>query len=237
MNNITSEIYDKHIISQGLQFQIDKYYEPSEISLKRRIKIVLEAIIPREKEKILDIGCGAGTFAFHCAKLKASSFGIDYSKGSIETAQILCEKYGVSRNAKFIVANAFSLPFKNSSFDKIVAADFIEHITLEEKVMFLKEIQHVLKPEGICVIFTPNKIREKLGEVYGRLRHLLFGDKVPSNKLHFGLTMRFQFESLLKKFEFHFKFSYHDITRPYLARLLLIRHLFSLNLLWIIKKI
>lgn len=234
--NITPEIYDKHIISQGLQFQIDKYYEPKEIALRRRIEIVLRAINPQPQEKILDIGCGAGTFAFHCAKRKALSIGIDYSKDSIKTAQILSERYGVSQNTKFIIANAFNLPFRDSSFDKIVAADFIEHITLEEKETLLGEIKRVLKPEGISIIFTPNIIREKLGEAYWKVRHLLFADKVPSNELHFGLITRFQFESLLKKHQFHFRFTYKDITRPYLAKIPFLRHFLSLNLLWIIKK-
>src|SRR5208283_4356225 len=98
MKNITSENYDKDVTAQGLQFQIDRYYEPKEISEQRRIKIVLKAIDPRPGEKILDIGCGVGTFAFHCAQLKAMSFGIDYSKESIKTARILCKRYGVSRD-------------------------------------------------------------------------------------------------------------------------------------------
>jgi ubiquinone/menaquinone biosynthesis C-methylase UbiE len=236
MKNITPDIYDGHILDQGLQVQIDTYYEPKEISLKRRIKIVLEAVSPCPCEKILDIGCGAGGFAFHCAKLKALSFGIDYSKASIETSRRLCERYGVSENATFIVANAVYLPFRDCSFDKIVAADFIEHITLEEKEMLLSEIRRVLKNEGICVIFTPNRIREKLGEVYWKVRHLLFRNKVPSNELHFGLTTRFQFGSMLKKIKFNFRFEYKDITRPYLAKIPFLKHFLSLNLLWTVRK-
>jgi ubiquinone/menaquinone biosynthesis C-methylase UbiE len=237
VEKITSEIYDKDVISQGLQFQVDTYYEPKEISQQRRIKIVLKAINPQQGEKILDVGCGVGTFTFHCAKLKASAFGVDYSKASIETARILCDRYGVSENAKFIVANAFGLPIKDNSFDKIVAVDFIEHITLEEKEILLNQIQHMLKPGGACLIFTPNLIREKLGEIYWRIRQVLLGDKLPSNKLHLGLISRFQFELLLKKYKFNFEFSRQDITRPYLARLPIIRHFLALYLLWIIKKV
>ena len=236
MENITPEIYDKHVISQGLQFQVDTYYEPKEISQQRRIKIVLKAINPQQGEKILDVGCGVGTFAFYSAKSKALSFGIDYSKASLETARVLCDRYGVSENTNFIVANVFRLPFKDASFDKVVAADFIEHITLEEKERLLDQIEQMLKPEGRCVIFTPNLIREKLGEIYWGIRQVLLGDKVPLNKLHLGLINRFHFEALLKKHKFNFEFSYQDITRPYLARLPIIRHFLALNLLWIIKK-
>lgn len=236
MKVITSKIYDENIISEGLQFQIDKYYEPKEGSLIKRIEIVLEALNPHSGEKILDIGCGVGIFTFHSAKLKALSFGIDYSKKSIEMAQVLCERYGVGQNSKFVIADATRLPFKASSFEKIVTADFIEHITSEGKDMLLEEIQRVLKPEGICVIFTPSSIREKLSEVYWEFRHLLFGGKIPVNELHFGLISRSHFESLLKKHKFDFKFKYEDVTRPYLAKLPLVKGFLSLNLLWTIKK-
>ena len=80
---VTSETYDSHILEQGLEFQVEKYYQPKEISLVRRIKVVLGAIAPKADEKILDVGCGAGTFTYHCAKAKAHSYGIDYSKESV----------------------------------------------------------------------------------------------------------------------------------------------------------
>jgi len=235
-DNITPEIYDRLILDQGLQYQVDSYYRPKEISNNRRVQIVVEALDPRPGEKILDVGCGAGGFVFHCAKAKALAFGIDYSKVSIEAAANICEKCGVSLNTRFLVGNAAYFPFKDSSFDKIVAADFIEHISEEEKEMLLKEIRRVLKPCGICVIFTPSAVREKIGEAYWTMRHFLFGDKVPFNRLHFGLINRFHFESLLKKNRFNFEFKYHDTTRPYFAKIPFFRHILALNFLWIVKK-
>lgn len=235
--NINSQIYDSYVISQGLQFQIDNYYEPKDILSKRRIETVLEAINPKLQEKILDIGCGVGTLAFHCAKLNASSIGIDYSKESIKVAQLLSERYGVSKNAKFLVANAIRLPFKDYYFDKVVAADFIEHVTLREKEELVREIYRVLKPDGVGVIFTPNGIREKIGKIYWQIRHLLFGDKISTTRLHFGLTNKYELNPLLEKLKFNYSLVYKDIKWPYLGRLPLVRNFLALYLLWIIKKI
>ncbi len=234
--NIDSRVYDRNILAQGIEFQIDKYYEPKEISMRRRIGVVLEALKPERGEKILDIGCGVGAFAFHTAKRGALSFGIDYSYESIKIAVKLVGKFSSVERCRLLVSDAISLPFKEASFDKVVAVDFIEHITSEEKDKLLREIRRVLKPEGIGLIFTPNGIREKIGEVYWKCRHFMFGDKIPTTDLHFGLTNRYEFEPLLKKYKFNFRFAYKDITRPYLAKIPLIRIFLSLNLLWIFKR-
>lgn len=233
---ITPQTYDSHIVQQGERFQIENYYEPREISSKRRIKVVLDAVAPRENDIILDIGCGVGTFAFHCANFGARAYGIDYSFESVKMAGALVHKFGVASRIKFILGNAMRLPFRDASFDKIIAADFIEHITHGDKDALLKEMQRLLKPGGAVVIFTPNGIRERIGDWYWRMRHAFFGETVPSTDLHFGLTTRSAFESLLKKNNFSSILRYVDITRPYLARLPLVRDFLALELLWILKK-
>lgn len=134
------------------------------------------------------------------------------------------------------MANVLALLFKDRFFDKVVFADFIGHITLEEKSVFLKEISRIVRPGGSAVIFTPNRIGERIGDYYWRIRHILFGDKVLVTELHYGLTARSEFEPLLKECGFSFKMFYKDITRPYLARLPLVKRFLALNLLWIAKK-
>ena len=86
------------------------------------------------------------------------------------------------------------------------------------------------------VVFTPNGTREKIGELYWRLRNVLFNDKVPHTDLHFGLTTKREFEALLKDQGLNFNLRYRDAARPYLAYIPLVRSFLALNLLWVIKK-
>lgn len=233
---ITSKDYDDRIIAAGLKHQIDVYYEPKDLANKRRIEIVMEAIEPKPEEEILDVGCGVGTFAFHCAKMGARACGIDYSFESIKAANTLCARFGACQNATFAVGDATKLPFGDGYFDKIVAADFIEHMTLSEKEELVKEMRRVLKPEGMVVVFTPNGIREDMGAFYWRMRNILFKDNIPTTELHYGLTRRSEFEEICKKYDFKFKLRYFDTTRPYLARIPVLRNALALNLLWVMKK-
>jgi len=48
------------------------------------------------------------------------------------------------------------LPYSHNTFDAVYALHIIEHLTLREGEMFIKEIFRVLKPEGILRISTPD---------------------------------------------------------------------------------
>jgi ubiquinone/menaquinone biosynthesis C-methylase UbiE len=147
----------------------------------------------------------------------------------------LATTFGTAETSHLLVSNV-DFPFKNSFFDTVVSADFIEHTTYEEKDQLLKEIYRVLKKEGTAIIFTPNGIREKIGEICWRFRRFIFRDNMPSTDLHFGLTNKFQFEPLLRKHKFQFALMYSDITRPYLVKIPVIGKFLCLNLLWILKR-
>ncbi len=236
MAKITAETYDRNVLEQGAQRQIDDHYEPKAIARQNRINIIMGHLKLSPGARVLDVGCGVGAFAFHCAKKGAFSTGIDYSKESVSMASRLVKDYGLQDMAFFAAADAFNMPFKDSVFDSVLAIDFIEHIRHDEKELLLTEISRVLKYDGCAVIFTPNKIREAIGDIYWRLRHFLFGDKIPKDELHYGLISRRGFEKLLKKHGFLFEFAYYDLTRPYLAKLYFFRHFLSLNLLWVVRK-
>jgi hypothetical protein len=50
---INSRIYDENILKEGMQFQIDTYYEPKEDSARRRIDVVMEAIDGRARRFLM----------------------------------------------------------------------------------------------------------------------------------------------------------------------------------------
>jgi len=233
---IKPEVYDSYLRDQGLQYQIDQHYCPLQVSRKRRFERVLKALDPQPNENILDVGCGAGGFAYRAAERGAYSVGIDYSRESVKMSTVLSKKFGTSKNSIFLAANACKMPFKDASFDKAVAADFVEHIDIEDKKIFLQEIHRIIRPGGTVVIYTPNAIRETISDVYWRSRHVILGNKIPLDRTHIGLISRYRFESLVKKSDFNIKFYYNDETRPYLADIPGVKHFFALNLLWILTK-
>jgi 2-polyprenyl-3-methyl-5-hydroxy-6-metoxy-1,4-benzoquinol methylase len=234
---VTPKDYDERIQLQSLEFQIDNYYKPKDRWAKNRIDAVLNALDPQANELILDIGCGVGTFSYRIALAGGYSIGIDYSIESIKVAKELAGKFGLSKKTIFIVSNATASPFKSKFFNKIVCADFIEHIGHSDKILLLDEIGRVVKDEGAIVIFTPNGIREWLGCIKRRLISVLNKKPAAETRLHFGLTNRFAFERLLKQKGFFFKRYYVDASRPILASIPLLKEALSMHILWKICKI
>jgi len=60
------------------------------------------------------------------------------------------------------------LPYAESQFDIVTATEVIEH--LEDFRTLLREIFRILKPNGICIVTTPNILN-----INSRLRNLWFG--------------------------------------------------------------
>lgn len=108
----------------------------------------------KKEDIVLDIGCGVGKDALHCAKIAKSVVAFDISQNDIEIAKKQSLKAKI-RNIKFIVFDAEKkLPFQNKSFSKILMFDVIEHVSNGEKL--IKEAKRVLKDSGKILLLTDN---------------------------------------------------------------------------------
>lgn len=96
--------------------------------------------------KILEVGCGVGYFLRWLEK-KYDVVGVDISSQAIKIAKNRTK-------ASLLVADAQKLPFRNETFDVIVAFDVIEH--LENPVKFFREAYRVLSRNGLLILSTPN---------------------------------------------------------------------------------
>lgn len=100
---------------------------------------------------ILDLGCGSGwieTFISDYGNITA----IDFSPQTIQLAQ---KKYG--DHAKFLVAQP-DAPFlglpETQKFDIVLSSEVIEHVY--DQASFVRQIASFLKPNGYCILTTPN---------------------------------------------------------------------------------
>src|SRR5690606_24770340 len=103
-------------------------------------------------EHILEIGMGNGFFVKDIIGSDQSIkyTGCDYSPVMIDEASNINKEFIKRGQAKFHLANAEELPFKNEVFDKILTVNtlyFWDDIT-----RVFNEIKRVLKPKGELVI-------------------------------------------------------------------------------------
>jgi SAM-dependent methyltransferase len=97
--------------------------------------------------RILDIGCGDGSFAARFGK-DAEIFGVDVSQLAIDLAK------GVGVSAYKADISCEKLPFENGFFDVVYMGDVIEHLLNPD--FAVKEASRVLKSNGVLVLSTPN---------------------------------------------------------------------------------
>lgn len=100
------------------------------------------------KGKLLDVGCGLGTWASYLkSKLSFEIYGIEMSPDSLEVAK----KNGLSMKLSDI-ENKW--PYSSSSFEMVSAIQLVEHLLNTD--IFFQESHRVLKRDGYLLITTPN---------------------------------------------------------------------------------
>lgn len=105
--------------------------------------------VPKNVELILDVGCGNGWVAknFLSKNKKVVSMDISFKNPHRVLQQ------NPSENHEAIVADAYHLPFKENSFDVIIASEIMEHVY--DPRLFILSLMKALKPAGTLIITTP----------------------------------------------------------------------------------
>ena len=110
--------------------------------------------------EVLDVGCGAGTLCLLWAELGYRVHGIDVNGPLVELAGRRAASAGHSID--FRVGTAVDLPWPDDSMDICVAVELLEHI--KEWEACLREFTRVLRPGGVLLLTTSNKICPKQHE-------------------------------------------------------------------------
>lgn len=133
------------------------YFEERMGATKHDERRVHEYILSRIESKnntILDVGSGSSWLAEKLDKTENKVTSLDISIKNVKMAK---RKIDHEKHSQ-IVADSFNTPFKNNSFDIIVASEVIEHVVEPDK--FIESLMELLKPSGKLIITTPYK--EKL---------------------------------------------------------------------------
>lgn len=103
-------------------------------------------------KQILDIGCGEGYGTHYLSGFAREAVGVDYDEPIINYAKNKYQK----ENLSFYCLDIKSLSTLKNKFDIIYAFQVIEHLREPDK--FLRDVNNLLKEDGIFICSTPNKL-------------------------------------------------------------------------------
>ena len=128
----------------------------------------------RPGDRVLDMGCGAGRHAFEMYRRGADVVAFDQDADELATVR---EWFAAMREAGEVPegaeadtkeGDALALPFADGEFDRIVAAEVLEHIPAD--IQAIAELVRVLRPGGTMAVSVPRWFPEivnwKLSEEY-----------------------------------------------------------------------
>ena len=117
----------------------------------RRHQVVYQRLAPRcAGREVLEAGCGEGYGADLIAGIARRVIAVDYDEAAVAHVR--------SRYARVQVmqANLAQLPLPDASVDVVVNFQVIEH--LWDQAQFVSECARVLRPSGLLMVSTPNRI-------------------------------------------------------------------------------
>jgi 2-polyprenyl-3-methyl-5-hydroxy-6-metoxy-1,4-benzoquinol methylase len=133
------------------------------------LRRVIRRHFPRDsKARILDLGCGHGTFLHFC-RLEGYDWaiGVDRSPQQVAKAHELGIP-GVQEGDLMATLKAAS----DASQDVVITFDVIEHFSKEELLPLIDEVRRVLRPRGMWIIHVPNGESPFQGRIrYGDFTH------------------------------------------------------------------
>ncbi|MBC2607229.1 class I SAM-dependent methyltransferase [Pelagicoccus albus] len=136
-----------------------------------------------EGGNVLDLACGSGYGSRILAEKAEAVTGIDISEEAIKSASATYKK----SNLKYKIANCYDTKLPAESFDYIISFETIEHLDSPE--LLLDEVKRILKPDGLLIISSPDKLE--------------YTDKSPvKNEFH---KKELYHEELKKELELRFK--------------------------------
>lgn len=126
-----------------------------------KLELICQKIYLKPGMRVLDIGCGWGSFAKYAAeKYDAQVVGITVSKNQLELGQEMCKGLPV----EFRLQDYRDM---NESFDRIVSVGQIEHVGYKNYKIYMQIVNKCLKNDGLFLLHTIGSNRTVLtGDVW-----------------------------------------------------------------------
>lgn len=120
------------------------------LSIAARLRLI-ERFVSLPGRRVIDCGCGSGGYVLELLKRGADALGVEHSADKVEQYKRQAES-----PERVMRGNLETLEFPSNHFDLALLNEVLEHVP--DDVIALREAFRVLKPGGVLVIFSPNRL-------------------------------------------------------------------------------
>ena len=121
--------------------------ETLEEAQEAKLELVCKKLALREGERVLDVGCGWGSFVLHAAtRHGVNAVGITLSEHQAQLARERAREAGVADRVEFRVADYREV--SDGPFDAIASIGMVEHVGVEQIDVYAQRLQTLLRPGG-----------------------------------------------------------------------------------------
>jgi SAM-dependent methyltransferase len=130
------------------------------------LTVNFEKLVIGAGDRLLDLGCGGGRHAFEALRRGAHVVAMDSDAAELTSVSAMFAAMSEAgeipdgASGMTIAGDATSMPFPDASFDKVIAAEVLEHIPADQAAM--NEIARVLRPGGAAAITVPAWLPERI---------------------------------------------------------------------------
>lgn len=116
----------------------------TQLFVESKLKYIFQNLKIENDTSILDVGAGTGIFTYYLIKHSKKVLGVDISEQLIKKSP--CRD-------KLILADAFSLPFKDNAFDIVLTSCLLHHV--DDPLGVIRELVRTTKK--YLIICEPNR--------------------------------------------------------------------------------
>lgn len=128
-------------------------------------------------DRLLDLGCGAGRHAYEGLMRGGRVVAVDADGAEVASvATMLGALSGEGPGGTVVCGDALSLPFVDRSFDRVIAAEVLEHVDQDAGAM--AELARVLRPGGTLAVTVPRWLPEAVNWALSHDYHAVPGGHV-----------------------------------------------------------
>jgi len=152
--------------------------EPLQSAQERKLETVCAKLALRPGERVLDVGCGWGSFPIHAATNHgAHVVGITLSEPQAQLARERAAAAGVQERVEIRVADYREL--SGEQFDAVASIGMVEHVGAAQVDVYARQLARLLKPEGRLLNHGIARLRQGEGGAGSFSERYVFPDASP----------------------------------------------------------